>query len=72
MQDVPGRHDVEDGEPGDGLRIVQCQPVRHAGAAVVADQLELGEAELAHETQLVAGHGPLGVHLPGGVGCWLV
>ena len=64
---VPGRHDVEDGEPGDGLRVVQRQPVRDTGAAVVADQVELCEAELAHEPQLVAGHGPLGVRVTGGV-----
>ena len=46
---VPGRHDVEDGEPGDGLWVVQRQPVRDPRAAIVADQLELREAELAHE-----------------------
>jgi hypothetical protein len=33
----------------------------------VADQLELREAELAHEPQLVAGHRPLGVRVTGGV-----
>jgi hypothetical protein len=64
---VPGRHDVEDGEAGDGLRVVQRQAVRDAGAAVVADQLELLEAEPAHKAHLVAGHGSLGVRLPGGV-----
>ena len=71
VQHVPGRHDVEDGEPGDSLRMVQRQAVRDAGAAVVADQLEPREAELAHEPHLVAGHGPLGVRLPGGVRFWL-
>ena len=66
-EDMPGRHDVEDGKPGHGIRIVQRQAVRDAGAAVVADQLELREAELAHQPHLIAGHGPLGVHLPRGV-----
>jgi tetratricopeptide (TPR) repeat protein len=43
------------------------QPVRGAGAAVVADQLELVKAESAHEFHLVAGHGPLGVDQSGGI-----
>ena len=34
-------------------------------------QLEPREAELAHEPHLIAGHGPLGVHFPGGVRFWL-
>jgi len=67
-QNVPGRDDVEDGEPGDGVGMIQRQPVRDAGTTVVADQAELGEAELAHEPGLVTGHGPLGVGQPGGIG----
>ena len=66
-EDVPGRHDVQDRQAGYGGRVIEDQPVRHPGAPVVADQLELTEAELAHEPDLVAGHGPLGVDQPGGV-----
>src|SRR4029077_6077569 len=68
---VPGGHDVQDGEPGDGSWVIEGQAMRDAGAAVVADQLELLEAEPAHEPHLVLGHRPLGVRLPGGVRLWL-
>ena len=68
---MPGGHDVQYGELADGVGVVQGQPVRDAGAAVVADQLELPEAELAHEPQLVAGHGPLGIDISCGVRCGL-
>jgi hypothetical protein len=64
---MPGRHDIQNGEPGDNARVIQDQPLRDAGPAVVADQLELPEAELAHEPRLVASHGPLGVSHPRGV-----
>jgi hypothetical protein len=43
---MPGRHDIQDGEPGHGTGVVQRQPVRDPGSTVVADQLELPEAEL--------------------------
>ncbi len=50
-----------------GAGVVQDQPVRDAGTAVVASQLELPEAELVHQAYLVAGHGPLGIDESGGV-----
>jgi hypothetical protein len=55
----------------DGFGVVQDQPLCDAGAAVVAGQGELGEAELAHEPCLVMGHRPLGVDQPGGIGSGL-
>ena len=58
---VPGRDDVEEGHPGDHLGVVEAQPVGDPGAAVVADDREALEAELAHEPDLVGGHRPLGV-----------
>ena len=61
-EDVPGGHDVQYGQPLDGLRVVQDQPVRDPGAAIVADQAESAEAELAHQPDLVPCHEPLGVH----------
>ena len=66
-QHVPGRHDVQHGKPGDRGGEIEGEPVRHAGAAVMADQLEGLEAKLAHEPGLVSGHGPLGIHQPGGI-----
>jgi hypothetical protein len=71
MEDVPGRHDIQDSEPSDGAGMVQDQPVCDAGPAVVAGQLELPEAELAHEPYLVAGHEPLGIDQSYGVGSGL-
>ena len=66
-KDMPGRQDVQDSEPGDGAGMVQDQPMGGAGAAIVTGQLELPEAELAHEPRLVAGHGPLGIDQSRGV-----
>jgi hypothetical protein len=45
-EDMPGGHDVQHGQPLDGLRVIQDQPVRDPGPAIVADQ---AEAELAHQ-----------------------
>src|SRR5580700_1344465 len=59
---MPGRHDVQDGQPLDGLWVIQDQPVRDPAAAIVADQAEPAEAELAHQPDLVPRHEPLGVH----------
>jgi hypothetical protein len=50
--DVPGRQDVQDGEPGDSARVVQDQPVRDAGTAVVAGQLELAEADISDDIRV--------------------
>lgn len=36
--------------------------MRDPGPAVVADQAEPGEAELTHQSDLVPGYEPLGVH----------
>ena len=64
---MPGGHDVQHGQPLDGRRVIQHQPVRDPGAAIVADQAEPAEAELAHQPDLVLGHRSLGVHLACGV-----
>src|SRR5580658_4676986 len=64
---MPGGHDVQYGQSLDGLRVVQDQPVRDPGTAVVADQAEPAEAELAHQPDLVPRHEPLGVHAAFGV-----
>ena len=64
-QGVAGGHDVEHRELRDQMGVVKRQPVGHPGAAVVADDGELVEAEFAHHQRLVPRHGPLRVGLVG-------
>jgi len=47
------------------MRVVEGQPVRHPGAAIVADDGELVEAELAHHQRLIPRHRALGVGVVG-------
>ena len=61
LEDVPGRHDVEQGEPRHPLGMVEGEPVGDPGAAIVADESEAVEAERGHDLDLVAGHRPLRV-----------
>jgi len=63
-QDVSGRHDIQDRQPGHGAGVVHHQAIRHPCAVVMADRPELLEAELAHERGLVASHGSAW-HKPG-------
>ena len=48
--------------------MVERQSISDPGSAVVARELELLETELAHQPDLVTGHGPLGVEVPGDIG----
>ena len=45
LEDLPGRDDVEQGEPRHPLGMVEGEPVRDPGAAIVADEREAVEAE---------------------------
>ena len=51
---LDGRHDVEHGQPRDALGMIERQPVRHPGAAVVADDQEPLVAEVLHHLDHVA------------------
>jgi hypothetical protein len=62
-QGVAGGHDVQHRELGDQVGVVERQPVGYPGAAVVAHDGELVEAELAHHQRLVPRHRALGVGL---------
>ena len=57
------RHDIEHGQLLDGLGMIQRQAIGDAPAAVMPGDGEALEAELAHEGDLVARHGPLGIGL---------
>ncbi len=50
---LPGGDDVQNGQPGDRLGVIQRHPVGTARAAVVADDAELAEAKLLHELELL-------------------
>jgi hypothetical protein len=52
---IPGRHYVEDSEPGHRPRGVECEPVRATGTPVVATDSKGVEAEGSHHLDLVAG-----------------
>jgi len=66
-EDMPGGHDVQHRQPLDGLRVIQRQPLRDPGAAIVADQAEPAEAELAHQPDLILRHEPFRVRTASGV-----
>ena len=57
------RHDVEHGELLDGVGMIQRQAIGDPPAAVMPRHGEALEAEMAHEGDLVARHGPLGIGL---------
>lgn len=68
VHDVPGvqrRQDVERGEMGDRLRVVEGRADRHEGAPVVTGQREPVVPERAGERDGVGGHGALGVRVGG-------
>ena len=58
------RHDVEQRQPFDPLRMVEREPVGHARPAVVPREAEPLEAELAHQRDHLPRHPPLRVRLP--------
>ena len=45
------------------LRVIECQAMRDARAAIVAHHRELAEAQLSHDLHLVGGHRALGICL---------
>jgi hypothetical protein len=66
---IAGRDDVEYRQPLDALGMIESQPVRAPGAAVVAADEKAAEAEVPHQGDLVAGHRPLRVRLVVGRRC---
>ena len=65
---VERRHDVDQRQPLDPVGVVERQPVRHPGAAVVAGDEEALVAEAAHQRRHVGGHRPLAVQRVVGLG----
>ena len=57
VQQMVLRQHVDEGRLGDGLRMVETQPVQHARAAVMAAGVEFLEAEVTHDLDLVLRHG---------------
>ena len=54
-----GRHDVENGQFGEAVRVVQSHPVRDAAAPVVPHNREFLESQILHHFDLVLRHGAL-------------
>jgi hypothetical protein len=61
LERMARRDDVEDGERGDRVRVVQRQPVPDPRPAIVAREAESLETERAHDEQLISRRRPLGV-----------
>jgi hypothetical protein len=59
--DRPRRHDVEQCQSRDHLRMIQRHAARHPTAAIVPHDSEPFEAELTHDLDLVLRHRTLGV-----------
>ena len=53
---VDGRNDIEHGQPGNGVRMVERHAVADASTAIVADDRKPLEAERAHQLDEVACH----------------
>ena len=49
---------VDQDQPADGVRMIKRQPVRDPRAAIMANDGELSETEMAHHRDLIGGHGP--------------
>ena len=61
MQHFVGRNDVENGELGDAVRVIEGHAVRDASAAIVADERELLKSQAGHQFHLVLRHRALGI-----------
>ena len=61
MQHFVSRNDVEDGEFGDAVGVVQSHAVRHASAAIVTHDRELLKSQAGHHFHLVLRHGAFGI-----------
>ncbi len=56
-----GRHDIHDGERAHDIGMIERQAMRGSPAAIVADDMEPGEAERAHQAELIRRHRAKGI-----------
>ena len=59
--EVMRRHDVEHREAGHAIGVIERHAMADAAAAIMADECELLEPELAHDLDLIERHRALGV-----------
>ena len=59
MKHLVRGNDVENGEFGDALGMIEGRPMPDAPSAIVSDHGKLVEAEMTHDFDLVQSHGAL-------------